>query len=74
MSIHPDIAITLAAQRVAEYHRLAARRRDPSIRTSRARQLLEALARVRDRRPRPVTGRTAPFESHGLPMPSVLAK
>jgi hypothetical protein len=76
MSIHPDIAITLAAQRVAEYQRLAARRRDPSIRTSRGRQLLEALARIRDRRVRPlrVTGRTAPLGSNGLPMSSVLAK
>jgi hypothetical protein len=76
MSIHPDIAITLAAQRVAEYHRLAARHRGPAISTSRPRQLLEALTRIRDRRVRSprLTGRTAPLDPTALSMPSVLAK
>jgi hypothetical protein len=74
MSIHPDIAITLAAQRVAEYHGLAARRHVPPIRTSRRRQLFEALERLGDRRLRPlrVTGRTAQLRS--LPAVSLPAK
>jgi hypothetical protein len=77
MSIHPDIAITLAAQRVAEYHRLAARRHVPPIRMSRHRRLLEALARMCDRRllrPLRATGRTPQLQPTALPVRALPAK
>jgi hypothetical protein len=74
MSIHPDIAITLAAQRVAEYHRLAASRPASSVRTSRPRQLIQALARAADRQVRSlrVTRRTAQLGS--MPVASLRAE
>jgi hypothetical protein len=77
MSIHPDVAITLAAQRVAEYHRLATSRPVPSIRTSRPRQLVEAFARSCDRRlrrPLRTTGRYPQLQSTALPVPGLPAK